>query len=94
MSWKKGKAGKTATGTRKQTRTYSAYDKAYQARPEQVTKRVQRNKDRQKAIDAGRVKKGDGKDVHHPSGAANGGRTEVVSAGKNRALKPKTQRRT
>lgn len=71
----------------KQKRVYSAYDKAYQAKPEQVKKRVTRNRDRTKALREGRVKKHDGKDVHHPKGAANGGPTRVMSASKNRAMK-------
>jgi hypothetical protein len=71
----------------KRKRVYSSYDKAYQAKPEQVKKRVTRNADRQKALKEGRVKKGDGKDVHHVNGAANGGRTRVMSASKNRSKK-------
>jgi len=68
-------------------RVYSAYDKAYQAKPEQVKKRVTRNADRRKALKEGRVHKGDGKDVHHVNGAAKGGKTRVMSASKNRAKK-------
>lgn len=69
-------------------RVYSAYDREYQARPEQVKKRMQRNKDRAKAIREGRVKKGDGKDVHHLRGASAGdGPTRVVSARSNRSKK-------
>ena len=71
----------------KRKRVYSAYDKEYQARPEQVKKRVQRNKDRREALKDGRVKKGDGKDVHHTKGAANGGPTKVLSRSKNRSMK-------
>lgn len=71
----------------KRTRVYSEYDAKYQARPEQVKKRVQRNKDRREALKEGRVTKGDGKDVHHPKGAANGGPTKVMSRSKNRSMK-------
>ena len=71
----------------KRKRVYSAYDKEYQARPEQVKKRVTRNKDRRKALKEGRVKKGDGKDVHHVRGAAKGGKTKVVSRSANRSKK-------
>jgi hypothetical protein len=73
--------------TPKRKRIYSAYDKEYQARPSEVKKRVTRNKDRRKALKEGRVKKGDGKDVHHVRGAANGGKTKVISRSKNRAKK-------
>lgn len=68
-------------------RVYSTYDREYQARPEQVKKRVQRNKDRAEAMKDGRVKKGDGKDVHHTRGAAKGGKTTVESRSKNRGRK-------
>jgi hypothetical protein len=71
----------------KRKRVYSAYDKAYQARPEQVKKRVTRNKDRRKALKEGRVTKGDGKDVHHVNGASRGGKTKVISRSANRSKK-------
>lgn len=97
MSWKKGKAGRTASGTRKQKRTYSAYDKAYNARPEEKAKRAASNKARREAMKDGRVKKGDGKDVHHvkpmSEGGAKDGKTRVISAHKNRAMKPKHLRK-
>jgi ribosomal protein L24 len=68
-------------------RVYSTYDQEYQARPEQVAKRVTRNGDRRKALADGRVSKGDKKDVHHPAGAAKGGKTRVISAKANRSMK-------
>lgn len=72
-------------------RLYSTYDQEYQARPENVKKRSQSNKDRRKALAAGRVKKGDGKDVHHVKGRAQGdGPTRVEPASKNRARKGKS----
>jgi hypothetical protein len=43
----------------------AAYDKAYNARPEQVKKREMRNQARAELAKAGKVKKGDGKDVDH-----------------------------
>lgn len=43
----------------------AAYDKAYNARPEQVKKREMRNQARAKLMKEGVVKKGDGKDVDH-----------------------------
>ena len=43
----------------------AAYDKAYNARPEQVKKREMRNQARAKLMKEGVVRKGDGKDVDH-----------------------------
>lgn len=68
-------------------RVYSTYDQKYQSDPEQVKRRVTRNRDRRKALASGKVKKSDGKDVHHMSGAAKGGKTKVMSAKANRAKK-------
>ena len=45
--------------------TKAAYDKAYNARPEQVKKREMRNAARAELARDGKVKKGDGKDVDH-----------------------------
>lgn len=43
----------------------AAYDKAYNAKPEQVKKREMRNQARAELMKDGKVKKGDGKDVDH-----------------------------
>ena len=43
----------------------AAYDKAYNARPEQVNNREKRNAARAALMREGKVKKGDGKDVDH-----------------------------
>jgi hypothetical protein len=43
----------------------AAYDKAYNARPEQVNNREKRNAARAELMREGKVKKGDGKDVDH-----------------------------
>lgn len=69
---------------------YRAYDKAYQARPEEVAKRVARNKARRQLMQEGVVQKGDGKDVDHIKKLENGGSTarsnlRVVTAATNRA---------
>ena len=56
----------------KRKRVYSEYDKKLQATPNEVRKRVARNKARRNAIKAGTVKKGDGVDMHHPKGGARG----------------------
>jgi hypothetical protein len=45
--------------------TKAAYDKAYNAQPEQVKKREMRNAARAELARDGKVKKGDGKDVDH-----------------------------
>lgn len=71
-------------------RKYSAYDKAYQARPEQVKKRVARNAARRMMI----KKKGKaalrGKDVDHKNGNATDNRKsnlQVISKKANRSKK-------
>lgn len=67
----------------------AAYDKAYNARPEQVEKRMARNRARAKLMKEGLVKKGDGKDVDHKVPLDRGGSNDrsnlrVVSKTKNR----------
>lgn len=69
--------------------TKAAYDKAYNARPEEVAKRVKRNQARAEMEKAGKVSKGDGRDINHKNPLKNGGsnsRTnlEVTSQTKNR----------
>lgn len=53
-------------------RKYSAYDKAYQARPEQVAKRVARNAARRLMIRKHGKKALKGKDVDHVRGVSAG----------------------
>lgn len=67
----------------------AAYDKAYNARPEQVKKREMRNQARAELMKDGKVKKGDGKDVDHKQmldgGGGNGkGNLRVVDQTTNR----------
>lgn len=50
-----------------------AYQKAYNARPEEVAKRVKNNQARAALIKEGRVKVGDGKDVDHKTPLEDGG---------------------
>jgi len=68
------------------------YD-AYHAKPEQKKRRAARNKARKEAEDAGRVKKGDGKEVDHinapRTGSLDGTPTRVVSKTTNRKRQPK-----
>lgn len=66
------------------------YQKAYNARPEEVAKRVKNNAARRDAIKAGTAAKGDGKDVAHKKSLENGGgngngNTKVQDRSKNRA---------
>lgn len=49
------------------------YQKAYNARPEEVAKRVKNNAARREAIKDGRARVGDGKDVAHKKSLENGG---------------------
>jgi hypothetical protein len=69
--------------------TKAAYDKAYNARPDQVEKRVKRNQARAEMMKAGKVTKGDGKDVDHKKPLKNGG----TNAKSNLEVKTKTENR-
>ena len=65
------------------------YMAEYQKRPENVEKRVDRNRARREAIRNGDAKKGDGKEVDHKVPLDKGGsdkksNTRVVSASENR----------
>jgi len=51
----------------------AAYDKAYNAKPEQVDNREKRNAARAALTKEGKVKKGDGKDVDHKKMLDDGG---------------------
>ena len=51
----------------------AAYDRAFNARPEEKKKRAQRNAARARMMDAGRVSKGDGMDVDHKMPIRRGG---------------------
>jgi hypothetical protein len=67
----------------------SEYDK-YHARPEQKKNRAMRNAARAKMMKAGKVKKGDGKDVAHrkaiDKGGSNGDGLVVQSRSANRSF--------
>jgi hypothetical protein len=66
------------------------YDR-YQGRPEQIKNRTQRNAARAKLMKAGKVKKGDGKDVAHvvamDKGGTNKAGLRVESRSANRSFK-------
>jgi hypothetical protein len=67
----------------------------YHAQPEQKKRRAERNKARRKALKAGTVKKGDGKEVDHigakRTGSLDGLPTRVVPKRVNRKKQPKTK---
>ena len=70
------------------------YQKAYNAKPENVKKRVLNNAARREAMDKGLVHKGDGKDVDHKrmldeGGGNTPGNLRVVDESKNRAWRAK-----
>lgn len=65
------------------------YDR-YQGKPSQIRRRSQRNKARRKLAKAGKVHKGDGKDVNHKKGLSNSrSNLNVQSKSKNRSF-PRT----
>lgn len=74
----------------KSGRVYSEYDKEYQARPEQVKKRVSRNKARRMMINKHGKSKLSGKDIDHADGnATNNSRSnlKIMTSSDNRAKK-------
>jgi hypothetical protein len=75
------------------------YDKEYadyQGKPKQIKKRAERNKARATMMKAGKVSKGDGKDVAHVKAVDKGGSIKdglrVEDAGKNRSFKRDSKR--
>lgn len=70
-----------------------AKETAYENRPEQVKRREARNKARRAAEKAGKVHKGDGKEVDHlgshRTGSLDNVPTKVVSKHVNRIRQPK-----
>jgi len=66
----------------------------YQGKPEQIANRSKRNAARREMEKAGKVRKGDGKDVHHATPMAKGGgnnkeNLRVTSKSNNRSF-PRT----
>lgn len=57
----------------KSTKRKLEYQKAYNARPEEVAKRVKNNAARREMMKEGKVHVGDGKDVAHKKSLENGG---------------------
>ena len=80
----------TGPNSQKNTKARQAAQKKYNAKPEQKKRRAQRNAARAKMMKAGKVHKGDGKDVAHKDNntAHNGrGNLAVQSKAKNRSFK-------
>jgi hypothetical protein len=74
----------------KSGRVYSEYDKEYQARPEQVAKRVSRNKARKMMIGKHGKAKLTGKDIDHSDGNAtnnSNSNLKIMKSSDNRAKK-------
>ena len=67
----------------------AAYDKAYNARPQEKKRRAMRNAARRELMREGVVHKGDGKDVDHKRMLKNGG---TNSRSNLRAVSQKTNR--
>jgi hypothetical protein len=69
-------------------RDYKKEYKQYHGKPEQIKRRSERNQARAKMEDAGKVSKGDGKDVDHKdhnTGNSKSSNLRVISQSKNRA---------
>ena len=72
----------------KKPRNYKKEYENYQGRPEQIKARAKRNAARAKMEKAGRVHKGDGKDVDHKHGVAAGNGSDnlrIQSKSENRS---------
>lgn len=72
-------------------RNYKREYEMYHSRPEQKKRRAQRNKTRRHFERAGKVKKGDGNDIHHRDGDTSNlsaSNAVVMNKSKNRSMKP------
>jgi len=73
-------------------RNYKQEYAEFHSTPEQKNRRAQRNAARRKALAAGKMKKGDGKEVDHIAaprkGSLDGIRTRVISKALNRKKQP------
>ena len=77
-------------------RDYKKEYRDYHSKPEQKKRRAGRNAARSKMEKAGRVRKGDGKEVHHKNGNTKDNRSKnlsVISKTKNRKMQPKRKGR-
>ena len=69
-------------------RNYRREYELYHSKPEQKRRRAQRNKSRRKMEKAGKVKKGDGKDIdhsNHDTSDNSSSNLKVISKSRNRA---------
>lgn len=77
----------------KKARNYRKEYDEYHASPEQKKRRAERNRDRNAAEKAGRVKDGDGREVDHVNAPRKGSlaraKTRVISKKANRKKQPK-----
>lgn len=77
-------------------RPYKKEYEEYQGTPEQIKKRAERNRARAKMMKAGKVHKGDGKDVAHVKAIDKGGSIKdgirVEDANSNRSFKRDSKR--
>lgn len=69
----------------------------YKAQPEQIKARVERNRARRMMIEAGKAKKGDGKQVDHITPISKGGKTimsnlRLITAAANDSFKRNSKR--
>jgi hypothetical protein len=69
-------------------RNYKKDYKKFQSSDKAKKDRAARNKRRRQGEKSGRVRKGDGKDIHH-----NGNKTRVMSASKNRGISEKSRKK-
>jgi len=71
-------------------RDYKREYALFHGKPSEIKRRAQRNKTRRAMARLGRVKKGDGKDVHHKNNNVydqNASNLAVISKSKNRSMK-------
>jgi HNH endonuclease. len=78
-------------------RDYKRENANYKSKPEQIAARVERNKARRMMMEAGKVRKGDGKQVDHITPLSKGGKTvmsnlRVVTAAANDSFKRNSKR--
>ncbi len=75
--------------TKKKNRNYKREYAIYHGKPEQIKRRAQRNAARRTLERLGRVRKGDGKDVHHRDHRTSNntlGNLAIMAKSKNRSL--------
>lgn len=81
---------------KKNAKADSVRQRAYNSRPEQKKRRAERNASRAKMEKAGKVRKGDGKDVdhrNHDTGDHSAKNLSVMSKSKNRAMNQHDKRK-